>query len=607
MCGIIGYVGEREAAPVLVGGLRRLEYRGYDSAGLAVQAGSSLTIVKRAGRVAALAGAVEGLEHAHCGIAHTRWATHGAPTETNAHPHTGNDGVVAIVHNGIIENYAALKAELLAAGHVFRSQTDTEVLAHLVEKAYAGDLLAAVRSALGKVRGSFGLCAITPGQRGVIVVARRGSPICIGVGEGESFIASDPVALLAHATSVIHLGENEVARVTAHAVDLRTLEDEPVERPAQTLTGTPEEYELNGYEHFMRKEIFEQPESLANTLGGRLDLNAGTALLSGFNFTPRDLASIRRVVFIGCGSSLHSGMVGAYALEEMAGVQSVVMQAADFRYRNPVVGPDDLVVAISQSGETADTLAALHEARERGATVAAIVNRVGSAIAREAGRGCYLYAGHEASVASTKAFTSQTVATLMLALKFARTRRLGRDAGIAFAKELQNIPALVRRVLETEPRIIDVAEKIMGAKNALFIGRGYHFSTALEGALKLKEVSYMHAEGYHAAEMKHGPIALLDESCPVVAIATYGSAREKTLSNIAECHARSAPVVAVLTDGDDEAAAHVDFPLFIPKCEEAVACIPASVVLQLLAYHVARLRNLPIDRPRNLAKSVTVE
>lgn len=613
MCGIVGYCGNRPATPVLLNGLRRLEYRGYDSAGVALLDQGGLRVRKQEGKVTRLAEAIEKddeasvLGAATTGIAHTRWATHGPPTAANAHPHLGGHGHIAVVHNGIIENHAALRARLEKRGHVFVSETDTEALAHLIADHYDGDLLNAVLAALREVEGTFGIACVSAREPGLLVAARRGSPLLIGLGENETLLASDASAIVSHTRQVIYLEDNEVARICAGEVELRTLSNAPVERGTAEISWSSGEVEKGGFEHFMRKEIHEQPEALRNTLRGRLDLGRGTAILSGLDLSPRDLAAVRRVVIVGCGSSLHSGMVGAYALEELAGVPAAVEQAAEFRYRNPILGPDDLVLAISQSGETADTLAATREAREKGAIVAGLVNAVGSTIAREAGRGIYLHAGPEISVASTKAFTCQVAALLMIALKLARGRRLSRENGMILAESLARLPEFAAAVIEREPDIRRAAARFADTKNAFFIGRGYHHATALEGALKLKEISYIHAEGYHAAELKHGPIALLEPAVPVVAIATRGPGREKTLSNIAECRARSSPVIGLFTDGDDEAAATVDEAIFLPDCPHAVSVIPASIALQLFAYHVAAARGCPIDQPRNLAKSVTVE
>ena len=613
MCGIVGYSGSRSASPILLNGLRRLEYRGYDSAGIAVLGAGGLHVRKCKGKVAGLANLLaEDPDHATldacpAGIGHTRWATHGAPTTANAHPHLSLGDRLALVHNGIIENHAALKQKLIARGHDFVSETDTEVLAHLTGEHYHGDLLAAVMAALREVEGTFGIACMIADEPGVLVAARRGSPLLLGMGEEETLIASDASAIVSHTRQVLYLEDNEVARVHGGTVDVRTLGNTPVARDTAEIAWSADAVEKGGHAHFMHKEIHEQSDALRNTLRGRIDPARGTAILSGLNLTPRDMAAVRRVVIVGCGSSLHSGMIGAYAMEEMAGVPAAVEQAAEFRYRNPILGPDELVLAISQSGETADTLAAVREAKEKGAIVAGLVNVVGSTIAREAGRGIYLHAGPEISVASTKAFTCQVTALLMTALKLARGRRLSRDDGMAMAAALESLPDLAARVLAREETIAKAAGLFAGVTNTFFIGRGYHHATALEGALKLKELSYIHAEGYHAAELKHGPIALLEPTVPVVAIAPIGPGRDKTLSNIAECRARSSPVVGVLTDGDDEGAAAVDAAIFIPPCPNAVAVIPASIALQLLAYHIAAARGCAIDQPRNLAKSVTVE
>ncbi|MFM7181391.1 MAG: glutamine--fructose-6-phosphate transaminase (isomerizing), partial [Verrucomicrobiales bacterium] len=490
MCGIVGYCGNRPATPVLLNGLRRLEYRGYDSAGVALLDKSGLRVRKQEGKVARLAEAIEqdmeasALGTATTGIAHTRWATHGPPTATNAHPHLGGHGHIAVVHNGIIENHAALRSRLEKLGHVFVSETDTEALAHLIAEHYDGDLLAAVLAALREVEGTFGIACVSKKEPGLLVAARRGSPLLIGLGEHETLLASDASAIVSHTRQVIYLEDNEVARISAGEVELRTLSNAPVERGTAEISWSSGEAEKGGFEHFMHKEIHEQPEALRNTLRGRLDLARGTAILSGLDLSPRDLAAVRRVVIVGCGSSLHSGMVGTYALEELAGIPAAVEQAAEFRYRNPILGPDDLVLAISQSGETADTLAATREAREKGAIVAGLVNAVGSTIAREAGRGIYLHAGPEISVASTKAFTCQVAALLMVALKLARGRRLSRENGMIMAEALARLPEFAAAVIEREADIRRAAARFAETKNAFFIGRGYHHATALEGALK---------------------------------------------------------------------------------------------------------------------------
>ena len=601
MCGIVGFVGDRPAADVLLNGLRRLEYRGYDSAGLALMGtDGALHVVKQTGKVSALAEKVrkaiprKEVRAAHVGIAHTRWATHGLPTEANAHPQVSADGKIAVVHNGIIENYAAVRAQLEGRGVVFASQTDTEVLAHLIAAYEHGDLLAAVMEALRRVDGTYGIAVVSTEHPGQVVVARKGSPLVVGVGDGETIVASDVSAIVSMTRNVIYLQDGDVGVVTADGVRLYGLDTSAsVERPVASVEWEVGAAEKEGYEHFMLKEIFEQPSSLRNALRGRLEMNRGTAILSGLNLTPRELAGIRRCVIVGCGTSLHAGMVGKYLFEGLADVPTSPEQAAEFRYCNPILAPDDLVIAISQSGETADTLAAVREAVQKGTVVT--------------GRGVYLHAGPEIGVASTKAFTSQVAVLLLLALKMGRGRRLSREEGMTLCREIEGIPGLVEQVLAQNERIAQVAEKYAQVRDAFFIGRGILYPTALEGALKLKEISYIHAEGYQAAELKHGPIALLDESVPVVALLNDIPGKEKTLGNVEECRARKAPVIGIVTAGDEAATAAVADVIEVPRTSSYVAPIVTAVALQIFAYHVARLRGCEIDQPRNLAKSVTVE
>ncbi len=613
MCGIVGYIGKANAASVLIGGLRRLEYRGYDSAGLAVLDGGNVIVSKAAGKVSNLSEraradwSAELFQNATTGIAHTRWATHGPPTEVNAHPHLDGSGSIALVHNGIIENYRALRSRLEKKGHHFLSETDTEVLAHLIGDCHKGDLFQAVCDALHQVEGTFGIAVISAKEPGKIITARRGSPIVIGVGNGEAIIASDASAILAHTHRVIYLDDNDIATVTADGVDIRDLNNVPVTREIAELALDEGSAEKGGFEHFMLKEIHEQPDSLANAIRGRLDLRLGSSVLAGMATSQRDLADISRVVMVGCGTSLHAAMVGEYAFEDLADIHSEVQQAAEFRYRNPILGNRDLVIAISQSGETADTLAAVREARQKGAFVMSLVNVVGSTIARETGRGVYLHAGPEISVASTKAFTCQVSVLLMMALKLGRGRRFSREDGVALAAEIESIPELVQSVIAKNEAIAEIAARYLDNEHAFFIGRGPMFPVALEGALKLKEISYIHAEGYHAAELKHGPIALLQEGTPVIAVACEGPAKDKTLGNIEECRARGARILGIITEGDHEAQQVMDDFITIPRVHPLVATIPATVALQLFSYHVARLRGCEIDQPRNLAKSVTVE
>ena len=613
MCGIVGYVGSKSAPDVLLGGLKRLEYRGYDSAGIAVVDHGRLSILKDKGKVRELEQSVYAkwdepfLRQVHVGISHTRWATHGSPTAENAHPHTDQSGRLAMVHNGIIENYAALRQQLVAKGHKFLSQTDSEVLIHLIGELYQGNLFEAVCAALKHVEGTYGIAVVSADEPDAIVVARKGSPLVIGLGENETIIASDVSAIIAHTRQVIYLDDDDVAIVTRAGAEIRNVHNVPVSRAVAKVDWDAGAAEKGGYEHFMLKEIFEQPDALQNTMRGRLDMSMGTALLSGLALSPRELAGIRRMVIVACGTSLHAGMVGKYFFEELADLPTEVEQAAEYRYRNPIIQPDDMVIAISQSGETADTLAAVREAKQKGALVVGLCNAVGSTIARETGRGVYLHAGPEIGVASTKAFTCQLTVLLMMALKIGRCRRLSRQAGLEIGDEIRKIPELVKRVLAENDEIARVAQRYAAARDFFFLGRGCMYPVAMEGALKLKEISYIHAEGYHAAELKHGPIALLDEHVPVLAMLNDIAGRDKMVSNVQECRARHAPTIGVVTEGDADVVQNVDAVIRVPRCSHLTAPIPTTVALQLLSYHVARIRNCPIDQPRNLAKSVTVE
>ena len=614
MCGIVGFTSRRRGAcPALVNGLRRLEYRGYDSAGVALESDRDLRVFKQTGKVSALDRLLaERLPESErgdyrLGIAHTRWATHGLPTEVNAHPHVADGGNLALVHNGIIENYAALRAKLEKRGCVFVSQTDTEVLAHLVAVFDSGDFLSAVSQALKRVEGTYGVAVISRRHPGEMIVARKGSPLVIGIGEEETVVASDVSAIVAHTRQVIYLDDGDVARILPGSVEVFTLDNVPVARDVRQVEWDAEAAEKGGYEHFMLKEIFEQPETLRNTIRGRLDTEGGTAVLAGLDLSPRDLAAIRRAVIIGCGTSLHAGMVGKYLFESLADLPTSPEQAAEFRYCNPIIGPEDWAIAVSQSGETADTLAAVRESIGKGALVSAICNVVGSTISREAGRGVYLHAGPEISVASTKAFTSQVTVLAMMALKLGRTRRLSREDGLVLCREIASLPEKVKEVLAENERIAAVAAKYAGADDMFFLGRGILYPTALEGALKMKEVSYLHAEGYQAAELKHGPIALLDGKTPVVALLNDIPGVEKTIGNVQECRARQAPVVGVVTRGDSAASAHCNDTIVVPEVSPVCAPVVSAVAMQLFAYHIARIRGCEIDQPRNLAKSVTVE
>ncbi len=599
--------------PVLLSGLKKLEYRGYDSAGVAVNENNKILVSKRDGKVQGLIEQiktdenVDALEAAHSGIAHTRWATHGPPTSINAHPHPGPESKVILVHNGIIENHNSLRQKLESQGNVFVSETDSEVLAHLVESCYRGNLLEAVTEALQQVEGTYGITCMAKDEPGKLVVARRGSPIVLGLGEDETIVASDASAIIRWTRQAIYLDDNDIAEINGAQVDIRSLTSGSVTRTPSEIDWSPDAAEKGGFEHYMTKEIFEQPETIRNTIRGRLDAERGTSILSGLNLSPRELVDIQRLLIVGCGTSMNAGLIGEYAIEDFAGIPAEVEQAAEFRYRNPIVGSRDLVLAISQSGETADTLAAVREAVEKGSLVAGLVNVVGSTIARETGRGIYLHAGPEISVASTKAFTSQVSVLLMIALKLARGRRLSQARGIEIVQEIKRIPELIEWVLETNDKIAEVAQHYTNYQNMFYIGRGYMYPVAMEGALKIKEISYIHAEGYNAAELKHGPIALLDENMPVIALANKGAGQDKTLSNVEECKARSAPVLGVVTAGDKESADIFDHVIEIPDCPQYTSVIPAAVALQLFSYHVARLRGCSIDQPRNLAKSVTVE
>lgn len=613
MCGIVGYVGRASASDVLLNGLRRLEYRGYDSAGMAVVFERRMHVVKSVGKVAKLSermldewsAALQAV--ATIGIAHTRWATHGSPTMENAHPHGDSSGRIMLVHNGIIENFASLRRQMEGRGHTFVSQTDTEVLAHLVGECYRDNLFTAVSQALKHVEGTYGIAVLAAEKPDEIVVARNGSPLLIGLGEGLSIVASDAAAIIAHTRQVVYLQDGDVAVIRRDGVDIRNLDHVSVDRAISNIDWDADAVEKGGLEHFMLKEIFEQPEALQNTLRGRLDVRAGTAVLTGLGLSPRELATINRIAVVACGTSLYAGMVGQYAFEGLTGIPANAEQAAEFRYRNPIIGPDTMVLALSQSGETADTLAAVREASQKGALVAGVCNVVGSTIARETNRGIYLHAGPEIGVASTKAFTAQVLVVTMMALKLGRGRRLGREEGVALCRELEEVPELIRRVLAQNEAIAAIAARLASADSAFFIGRGILYPVALEGALKLKEISYIHAEGYHAAELKHGPIALLDDHVPVIALLNDIPGKDKTLGNVQECRARHAPVIGITTEGDSDATAAVTDYIVVPRTGLYTTPIVVVVALQLLAYHTARLRGCPIDQPRNLAKSVTVE
>ena len=610
MCGIVGYTGARPAAGIVLEGLRRLEYRGYDSAGLAVIVGGRIELHKAAGRLSVLETALAGgLPGGTTAIAHTRWATHGAPTVVNAHPHTDCGDTIALIHNGIVENAAALRTVLRQRGHVFRSETDTEVLVHLIEDlSLPGVSLAdAVAAALREVQGTYGLAVIATREPDTIVAARHGSPLLIGVGVGERFVASDAAAVLAHTRSVVYLDDGEIAVVTPNEhriLDLRAVEKaKAVTHVDWDLTTI----ERGGHPHFMLKEILEQSESVHNTLRGRLVEEEGTVHLGGLNLDDEQLQRVNRIILTGCGTSWHAALIGEYMMEELARLPTEVEYASEFRYRNPIVDDRTLVVGISQSGETADTLAALREAKRRGACTLGLVNVVGSTIAREVDGGIYLHAGPEIGVASTKAFTSQIAALALLTLQMGRLRALSILQGREVVRALSGLPALIDRVLARAPEIERIADRLVHAINVLYLGRGYNFPVALEGALKLKEISYIHAEGYPAAEMKHGPIALIDELMPVVFVAPRDAVYPKVLSNVEEVRARGGRVVAIVTEGDTGVARLAEHVVEVPETLDLLTPVLTVLPLQLLAYYVAVRRGCDVDRPRNLAKSVTVE
>jgi len=610
MCGIVGYTGKRAAAALVLDGLKRLEYRGYDSAGLAIVHDGRIDIFKAAGKIAMLEREMgSSLPPGHTAIAHTRWATHGPPTTINAHPHSDCGGTLALVHNGIIENAGILRIALTKRGHVFRSETDTEVLVHLVEELHTQGrpLVDAVAGALRQVEGTYGIAVVSSREPDTIVAARRGSPLLVAIGDGENFVASDASAVLAHTRSVVYLDEGEIAEVRPG--DYRIMDPAAVEKE-KTVTQVDWDLatiERGGFAHFMLKEIMEQPESIRNTLRGRLLEEEGTVKLGGLNITDEDLLKVQRIVITACGTSWHAGLIGEYMMEELARIPTEVEYASEFRYRNPIVDERTLVVGISQSGETADTLAALREAKRRGARTLGLVNVVGSTIAREVDGGIYLHAGPEIGVASTKAFTSQIAALALLTLKMGRLRALSILQGREVVRALARLPELVAQVLAKAPQVEQIAERLQRATNVLYLGRGYNFPVALEGALKLKEISYIHAEGYPAAEMKHGPIALIDDLMPVVFIAPMDAVHQKVVSNVEEVKARGGRVIAIVTAGDTALAKLAEQRIEIPETLDLLTPALSVLPLQLLAYYIAVRRGCNVDQPRNLAKSVTVE
>jgi glucosamine--fructose-6-phosphate aminotransferase (isomerizing) len=610
MCGIVGYIGSKDSIPILIEGLRRLEYRGYDSAGIATIIEGGLQVYKKAGKVAELANHVkESGISSKMGIGHTRWATHGEPTDVNAHPHYDCTETISVIHNGIIENYNTLKKKLESEGHVFRTETDTETLAHLIEEMlkHTKDLFTAVRLALHEVEGTYGLAVISSREPDKIVAARKGSPLVIGVGEHENLLASDPAALIDHTRRVIYLEDGEVASITKSGYTIKTIDDEEIKKQVEEITFDLEHIEKGGYDHFMLKEIHEQPETLRNAIRGRILIDEGTAKLGGLGDVTGVMMKARRFIITACGTSWHAALVGKYMLEQYARVPVDVEYASEFRYRDPVLFSDDAVFLISQSGETADTSAALKKAKSCGAHVIGIVNVVGSSIARDSEAGVYIHAGPEIGVASTKAFTSQLAVLSLITLMIARQKGMSQAEGRQVVRELLKLPEKVEKILKDTKQIQEIANIFYAHGNFLYLGRGYNFPVALEGALKLKEISYIHAEGYPAAEMKHGPIALIDTEMPVVVIATKDSTYEKIVSNIQEVRARRGRVIAIVNEDDTQIEKLAEHVIRIPHTLDFLMPILSIIPLQLLAYYIAVKRDCDVDQPRNLAKSVTVE
>jgi glucosamine--fructose-6-phosphate aminotransferase (isomerizing) len=610
MCGIVGYVGKRIALPILIEGLKRLEYRGYDSAGVALLQNGQLDIKKCVGKVSQLEDSLKNIEStATIGIGHTRWATHGVPNNVNAHPHVDCHNQIALIHNGVIENYAAIKTELESRGHIFKSATDTEVLVHLIEEFYkqSKKLDVAVRCALKEVIGTYGIIVLSVFEPDTLIVARKGSPLVIGYGDGEVVIASDASALVELTRRVTYLEDGEVAVVTANEVVIKTLGDIEITKVVEELTFDLEQIEKGGFPHFMLKEIHEQSESIQNAMRGRLLEEEGNVKLGGLDGVLEKIMSAPRLIFAACGTSWHAALIGEYMLEQYAHISVEVEYASEFRYRNPILTKDDVVILISQSGETADTLAALREAKLHGATAIGICNVVGSSIARESDGGVYIHAGPEIGVASTKAFTSQLTVLTLLTILLARRRGMSREQGMELVQELKLLPDKVQTILSNTKQIEYIAGEFKEMKNFLYLGRGYNFPVALEGALKLKEISYIHAEGYPAAEMKHGPIALIDEKMPVVFIAPNDKTYEKIMSNIQEVKARQGRVIAIVNEKEKNISELVDYLICVPHTLDLFSPILSVIPLQLLAYYIAVSRGCNVDQPRNLAKSVTVE
>src|SRR5262245_31716958 len=608
MCGILGYVGGKEAEPILIEGLRRLEYRGYDSSGVATVTGPHLHVRKRAGRISQLVQYLRERPAPGClGISHTRWATHGPATDVNAHPHVGGDGMVAVVHNGVIENYAALKRQLQSEGVTFTSETDTEVIAQLIAQYLNGDPVESVAHVLGLLKGTYGLAVVTPRYPDMIIAARLGSPLVLGIGHGEYFVASDPSALIGKTENVVYLQDNQMAVITADGYQILDPDRSTVEPSVHRIEWDPGDADKGAFEHHMLKEIYEQPESLENALRGRFDDADCTSHFGGLNLDARALRRAERLIITACGTSYHAGLIGEYLIEEFARIPVEVEYASELRYRNPPLDRNTIVIAITQSGETADTLAALRESKRKGHPTLALCNVVGSSIAREADGGVYLHAGPEIGVASTKAFTNQVTTLTLLALYLGRLRHLSSLQGSRIIKRLRGMPDAIRKTLSCHDQVKRIAERYGHVNNFLYMGRQYLYPVALEGALKLKEISYIHAEGYPAAEMKHGPIALVDENTPSIFLMPRGAIYDKVMSNLEEVKARGGPVIAVASEKDDEIASRADEVIYVPDVPDYLQPLTTIVPLQLLAYHIALLRGCDVDKPRNLAKSVTVE
>ncbi len=615
MCGIVSYIGPQEAYPILIKGLKRLEYRGYDSAGVALIS-SDLNVFKTKGKVVDLENKIKDEKKdvsGHIGIAHTRWATHGEPNDVNAHPHLSSDKSLAIIHNGIIENYNTLKEELISRGYKFVSQTDTEVLAFLIEDIKKNEKIStdeAVRLALNNVVGAYAIVVLDKNDKNKLIAARKGSPLVIGVGqqEGEYFLASDATPIVEYTSDVVYLQDNEMAIIENNKLQIKTIHNVLKNTYIQKLELDLEQIEKGGFPHFMIKEINEQPKSVFDSIRGRINLKDVSVEMRSLQDYADKLKSIKRLIMIGCGTSWHAGLVGRYLFEEIARLPVEVEYASEFRYRNPIIYPDDLVIAISQSGETADTLAAMEITKERGATVFGLCNVVGSSIPRASHAGAYTHAGPEIGVASTKSFTAQVSVLALMALKVAQIRgSLNKERMSVILSELENIPKLIEKALQTDKVVYEIAKKYQGVNNCLFLGRGINFPVALEGALKLKEISYIHAEGYPAAEMKHGPIALIDENMPVIVVAPHDNIYEKIISNICEIKARKGKIIAIVSEGDVKIRELADYVIEVPQVNELLSPLLTTIPLQLLAYHIAVLRGCNVDQPRNLAKSVTVE